>query len=67
MKSVGHPILCDDLYASKNFLNKDSLGLKRLALHAHSLTIELPNNEEKTFTAPLPKELERAVTTLATL
>jgi len=67
MKSVGHPVLCDELYASKNFLSKDSLGLKRLALHAHSLTIELPNAGDKTFIAPLPKEFEKALKTLATL
>mgnify|MGYP001063764209 CR=1 FL=1 len=49
LQKVGHPIVGDPLYG------KGKHG-DRLFLHAHSLEIELPNGETKTFTAPLPPE-----------
>ena len=41
-----HPIVGDTLY--------DGEPAERLYLHAHSLTISIPNFGEKTFTAPIP-------------
>lgn len=53
-----HPIVCDTMYASK----KPCLfGLKRAALHAFELIINLPSGEQKTFQAPYPLDFEKAV------
>jgi 23S rRNA pseudouridine1911/1915/1917 synthase len=53
MAYVNHPIIGDRLYgASVNELNG------RLFLHAAELEITLPNGEMRTFTAPLPPELQ---------
>lgn len=55
MHSMGHPIVGDSLYAIRN---QKRIPFDRLWLHAESLTIQLPNeNEPRTFTAPFPKEL----------
>lgn len=51
----GHSVVGDTLYTQKAF--KVRL-IGRLFLHASELTITLPSGEKKTFTAPLPKELE---------
>lgn len=67
LKAIGHPIVCDELYAPGDFLKKDSLGLTRLALHAHTLTIALPNGEVKVCTAPLPADFEAARNAIASI
>lgn len=51
--SIQHPVVCDQLYAPTR---PRVLGFDRLALHAYSLTIQLPGGKEMTFTAPLPPE-----------
>jgi len=51
LKAINHPIICDSLYAPSH---QPALGFSKLALHAHSLTLSMPNSEVKTFTAPLP-------------
>jgi 23S rRNA pseudouridine1911/1915/1917 synthase len=45
-----HPIVGDTLY--------DGEAADRMYLHAHKLTITLPNGQTKTFEAPLPTEFE---------
>ncbi|MBX2866552.1 RluA family pseudouridine synthase [Candidatus Kaiserbacteria bacterium] len=60
LKAIGRPIVGDALYANQAQLDSPDLGLGRLALHAYKLTIELPNGEEHTFTAPLPQSFETA-------
>ncbi len=70
--NIGHPIIADELYGDgkgiylssfkKKFkLNKNELDerpiIGRLALHAMHLSVKI-NNEIKTFTAPLPKDIE---------
>jgi 23S rRNA pseudouridine1911/1915/1917 synthase len=55
---LGHPILGDHVYGA------DDKKLGRMFLHAHSLELTLPSHERKTFTAPLPPELENFLTTL---
>ena len=65
MKAINHSIVCDSLYAPESFRNGDNLGFKRLALHAHKLTITLPNSETETFTAPQPDDFEEAEAYLA--
>ena len=48
LKHIGLPIVGDELYGGKK--------AGRLMLHAHELTITLPDGTQKTFTAPLPDE-----------
>lgn len=59
LKAIGHPVICDKLYAPKR---PCSLGFSRLALHAFSLTFTLPNECSLTAEAPLPDDFEHAVT-----
>ncbi len=56
-KARGNPIVCDRLYMPRR---ECALGFSRLALHAHSLAIYLPNGEPMTFTAPLPEDFKNA-------
>ncbi len=53
MQAIGHPIIGDKKYgATKN-------PLRRLCLHAHTLTIaDLSNGKSMTFTASIPKEFK---------
>lgn len=60
LKAISRPIVGDILYAPTHLLESDNLGIDRLALHAHVLTLELPSGEQKTFTAPLPGSFVRA-------
>ncbi len=52
-KAYNHPIIGDTLY---NPNNNGEGAIKRQALHAYSLTLDLPTGETKTFTAPLPTD-----------
>ncbi len=54
LQYIKHPIVGDPLYSDKSYI--------RLLLHARSLTIQLPTNEIKTFTAEIPKEFEEIYT-----
>lgn len=58
MKYMGHPIVCDGLYAPKK---ECGLGLSRVALHARSITLTLPSGETKTFKAEFPDDVKRAI------
>lgn len=53
--ALEHPVVGDTLYKQKQ---QKLLDIGRIFLHASELTITLPSGEEKTFVAPLPKELE---------
>tara|TARA_B100000745_G_scaffold53689_1_gene31868 strand:- start:705 stop:1388 length:684 start_codon:yes stop_codon:yes gene_type:complete len=53
LKAIHHPIVCDALYASKR---ECGLNFKRLALHAHTITIG-----GNTFKAPLPQDFKEAL------
>ena len=62
---AGHPLLGDDKYSS----DKDSqfcaeIGLKRLFLHAQSLSFTLPEQGRMSFESPLDPALERVLVTL---
>ena len=63
LKSIQHPIICDHIYAEKR---PCLLGLDRPALHARLLKIRLPNKEQMTFEAPLPKDFQHALSSLGT-
>lgn len=57
MKAVGHPVVCDKLYAVKL---PPVLGFQRLALHAYSISLELPNGEAVKIESPLPEDFKVA-------
>ncbi len=52
---IGTPIVGDVVYDGL----KSPIG--RLCLHAQALEITLPSSERKTFTAPIPKDLENLI------
>ncbi len=75
MKYIGHPIFNDDTYGGdrivkgtvytryKQFVENCFKVLPRHALHAASLGFEHPGNGKRFyFEAPLPEDMERAVT-----
>lgn len=57
---IGCPIVGDTVYGRR----KPSLKLGRHFLHAESLTFKALQGETVTIRAPLPPELERALTAL---
>lgn len=61
MVHIGHPIVCDKVYAKRECL----LGFERMALHASSLTFRLPNGEQMSLEAPLPEDFVKAQKELA--
>lgn len=65
MKAIGKPIVQDELYAGEESRKGENLGFTRLALHAYSLKVVLPDGEEKVFIAPLPLDFEIATTAIA--
>ena len=82
MQSIGHPIVCDELYGdgqpfllssikrkyhmSKNQEEERPL-LNRLALHAYRLTFAGPDGKEITAEAPIPKDIAACITQLRKL
>lgn len=67
MKAVGHPVVGDKIYGelkNKDILKKrreieKSMGFDRLALHALSIKIEIPDHTFITIESPLPDEFEK--------
>ena len=55
---MGHPIVCDALYAQNM---EKYLGLDRLALHSKSITLPFPGGEERTFISGYPDDFRMAV------
>ena len=55
LKAVGHPILCDKLYAPKA---PCLLGFGRTALHAFSVVFKGQNGVEHKVEAPLPEDFK---------
>lgn len=62
LKAVGHPILCDTLYAPKS---PCLLGFTRMALHASAITFRGHDGGEHTVVAPLPDDFEHALAELS--
>jgi 23S rRNA pseudouridine1911/1915/1917 synthase len=58
MFAIRHPIVGDKLYKQKN---QKLMDIGRIFLHAQELSITLPSNEQKTFYAKLPAELEEVL------
>lgn len=61
LKSIGHPVLCDKLYAPKRAC---AGGIKRQALHAARLTLTAPSGALLTLEAPLLPDFEHALAEL---
>ncbi len=58
---AGHPVAGDEKYGDEAFnLHMRELGLKRMFLHAHTVSFEWPGDGPFSASAPLPPEL-RAV------
>lgn len=64
LKHVGHPIICDPLYARNQ---PCVLEFTRPALHAFKLKIMLPSGVEREFEAPLPADFARAENRLSNI
>ncbi len=60
LKSISHPVLCDKLYAPGKLCDGSStcLGFSRLALHALSIKLELPDHSHIKIESELPREFE---------
>ncbi len=60
LKAISHPVVCDRLYGPKINQETETLGFKRLALHALSIKLKLPSGMQLTIESPLPEEFENA-------
>ncbi len=65
LRALDRPIVGDKLYADYKMKDSNNLDLKRLALHAHVLELELPDLGQKRFVSPLPFEFELAAEKIA--
>jgi 23S rRNA pseudouridine955/2504/2580 synthase len=63
---TGHPVAGDEKYGDAAFNQAlRELGLKRMFLHAHSLSFSWPRGGEFSINTPLPPELAALIDTLA--
>jgi 23S rRNA pseudouridine955/2504/2580 synthase len=64
---AGHPLAGDDRYGDRDFnAELETFGLKRLFLHAQSLSFEWPGSQKNyAFSQPLPDDLAAVVEALA--
>ncbi len=58
MRYINHPVVSDPLYSGAK---EKALGMKRLSLHALSITFRLSNGELKTVEAPFPTDFKKAI------
>lgn len=65
---IGHPVVGDGLYGTKLSARvSETLSVRRQFLHASSLMFRMPSTEEeRTFTAPLPPDLQEIIVSLRT-
>ena len=61
MRYINHPVVSDPIYAGTR---EKALGMKRLALHAQSITFMKPNGEQKTVESPYPADFKKAIKSL---
>lgn len=62
LKAIGHPIVCDNLYAGKL---GGGLSFDRPALHARDISFLLPSGKNITVEAPVPTDFEGAIKSVA--
>jgi 23S rRNA pseudouridine1911/1915/1917 synthase len=55
---LNHPIVSDPLYRGSK---EKALGMKRLALHAYTITFTIPKGEVVTVEAPLPADFKKVI------
>jgi 23S rRNA pseudouridine1911/1915/1917 synthase len=65
LRAIDRPIVGDQLYAAHKVETSNNLGLNRLALHAYTLELTLPNGERERFMAPVPFVFELAAERIA--
>lgn len=65
LRAIDRPIVGDQLYASHKLAASNNLELQRLALHAHTLELTIPEGERERFIAPLPLAFEFAAERIA--
>jgi len=63
LKSLGHPIAGDIVYAPKGWQRPE--GLDRLFLHAYKLEFPAPDGKQLTIEADLPEDLQRVLEDLS--
>jgi len=64
LANLGNPVAGDKKYGNRS--NLTPAGLSRHFLHAAELTILLPNGQKRTFSSPLPDELQQVLDRLET-
>ena len=60
LKAISHPVVCDKLYSNKICSPEACLGFNRLALHALSISLKLPNGIHIKIESSQPEEFEKA-------
>jgi len=61
LKSISHPVVCDKIYApQKECGSEKCLNFNHLALHALSVSLQLPNKSFVKIESSLPDEFEKA-------
>lgn len=55
---INHPIVSDPLYKGER---ENALGMKRLSLHAKSITFKLPDGKNITIESPLPVDFKKVI------
>lgn len=58
LKSIGHPVVGDNLYGQSTKSEIRNPKQSRMMLHAVSIKLELPNGTHITIESPLPEEFE---------
>lgn len=56
-RSIGRPVICDGLYGKR----ENSLGFKRLALHARSISFKTLDGKKKSIEASYPEDFAKAI------
>lgn len=59
LKAIGHPVVCDKIYAPKKAICPESIG--RLFLHAYYISFITPAGNPLTLESDLPEELARGL------
>ncbi|MFM2381436.1 MAG: ribosomal large subunit pseudouridine synthase rRNA synthase [Candidatus Parcubacteria bacterium] len=65
LQAIGRPIVGDLLYAKAEMEKSGNLDFNRLALHAHSLELDITEGQSERFIAPLPSSFEEAAEKIA--
>lgn len=65
LKAIGRPIVGDQMYAPKLTNDSNNLSLRRLALHAHILELNLPAGARERFISLVPPDFEQAAERIA--